>query len=147
MIAETIYIMPPSAGGGGGARAATEVTEKFALDSSDASADKANNNNHNRGGSFFKRNFSHLSNQGPKFISLLYTHRHMYTATAAAGPAAVAGGARNPHRFKRSRNSCSAQPTDRPARIVRLRRRRRLRQHDECLREKFNDNRDARRSL
>ena len=74
MIAETIYIMPPSAGGGGGARAATEVTEKFALDSSDASADKANNNNHNRGGSFFKRNFSHLSNQGPKFISLLYTH-------------------------------------------------------------------------
>ena len=120
MIAETIYIMPPSAGGGGGgggggARAATEVTEKFALDSSDASADKANNNNHNRGGSFFKRNFSHLSNQGPKFISLLYTHRHMYTATAAAGPAAVAGGARNPHRFKRSRNSCSAQPTDRPA--------------------------------
>ena len=72
MIAETIYIMPPSAGGG--ARAATEVTEKFALDSSDASADKANNNNHNRGGSFFKRNFSHLSNQGPKFISLLYTH-------------------------------------------------------------------------
>mgnify|MGYP001157564971 CR=1 FL=1 len=115
MIAETIYIMPPSAGGGGGARAATEVTEKFALDSSDASADKANNNNHNRGGSFFKRNFSHLSNQGPKFISLLYTHRHMYTATAAAGPAAVAGGARNPHRFKRSRNSCSTQPTDRPA--------------------------------
>ena len=113
MIAETIYIMPPSAGGGGGgARAATEVTEKFALDSSDASADKANNNNHNRGGSFFKRNFSHLSNQGPKFISLLYTHTYMYTAAAAmaavTGPTAVAGGARNPHRFKRSRNSCSA---------------------------------------
>ena len=90
MIAETIYIMPPSAGGGGGgggggARAATEVTEKFALDSSDASADKANNNNHNRGGSFFKRNFSHLSNQGPKFISLLYTHTYVYGGGKALG--------------------------------------------------------------
>ena len=147
MIAETIYIMPPSAGAAAAAASlgrqqrsrknlhliAVMLVQIKQIITIIIEADLFSNG-------IFRTYQIKVQSSFP-----YYTQTHMYTAVAAAGPAAVAGGARNPHRFKRSRNSCSAQPTDRPAArpvgIVRQQR------HDECLREKFNDNRDARRSL
>ena len=116
MIAETIYIMPPSAGAAAAAASlgrqqrsrknlhliAVMLVQIKQIITIIIEADLFSNG-------IFRTYQIKVQSSFP-----YYTHTHMYTAVAAAGPAAVAGGARNPHRFKRSRNSCSAQPTDRP---------------------------------